>query len=82
MGDKTQLAPVALAAEFNTVTPVWLGTTGGILVADAVGIILGIVLHKKIAEKQIKWFAATMFIAFGVWGLYESLINALLMKSF
>ncbi|HSA78554.1 MAG TPA: TMEM165/GDT1 family protein [Nitrospirota bacterium] len=82
MGDKTQLATVALAAEFNTVIPVWLGTTGGMLVADAVGIILGIVLHKKIPEKQIKWFAAMVFIAFGVWGLYESLRNGLQMKSF
>lgn len=82
MGDKTQLATVALAAEFNTVIPVWLGTTGGMLVADAVGIILGMVLHKKIPEKQIKWFAAMVFIAFGVWGLYESLRNGLQMKSF
>ncbi len=82
MGDKTQLATVALAAEFNTVIPVWLGTTGGMIIADAVGIILGMVLHKKIPEKQIKWFAAMVFIAFGVWGLYESLRNGLQMKSF
>jgi putative Ca2+/H+ antiporter (TMEM165/GDT1 family) len=82
MGDKTQLATVALAAEFNIVIPVWLGTTSGMLIADAVGIILGMVLHKKIPGKQIKWFAATVFIAFGVWGLYESLFNGLLTKSF
>ena len=75
MGDKTQLATVALAAGFKTVIPVWLGTTGGMVVADAVGIILGMVLHKKIPEKQIKWFAALVFIAFGVWGLYESLLT-------
>jgi len=79
MGDKTQLATVALAAEFNAVIPVWLGTTSGMLVADAAGIILGMVLHKKIPEKQIKWFAATVFIVFGIWGLYKSLFNGLLM---
>jgi Ca2+/H+ antiporter, TMEM165/GDT1 family len=77
MGDKTQLATVALAAEFNTVMPVWAGTTTGMLIADAVGIIVGIVLHRKIPEKQIKWFAALVFIAFGLWGLYEPLINVL-----
>jgi putative Ca2+/H+ antiporter (TMEM165/GDT1 family) len=82
MGDKTQLATVALAAEFDTVIPVWFGTTAGMLVADAVGIIVGIVLHKKIPEKQIKWFAALVFIAFGLWGLNESLFNGLLKKSF
>jgi Ca2+/H+ antiporter, TMEM165/GDT1 family len=73
MGDKTQLATVALAAEFNTIVPVWLGTTTGMLIADAVGIIAGIVMHKKIPEKQIKWVAALVFILFGLWGLYEAL---------
>lgn len=72
MGDKTQLATVALAAEFNTILPVWIGTTTGMLIADGIGIIAGIVLHKKIPEKQIKWFAALVFIAFGIWGLYEA----------
>src|SRR5512136_3142457 len=39
MGDKTQLATVALAADFQTVVPVWAGTTVGMLIADAIGII-------------------------------------------
>jgi Ca2+/H+ antiporter, TMEM165/GDT1 family len=71
MGDKTQLATVALAAEFNTIIPVWLGTTAGMLIADSIGIGVGIVLGKKIPEKTVKWIAALIFIAFGVWGLYE-----------
>jgi putative Ca2+/H+ antiporter (TMEM165/GDT1 family) len=73
MGDKTQFATVALAAEFNTIMPVWAGTTTGMLIADAAGILIGIVLHKKIPEKHIKWFAAAVFIAFGLWGLYQSI---------
>jgi putative Ca2+/H+ antiporter (TMEM165/GDT1 family) len=73
MGDKTQLATVALAADFHTVVPVWAGTTAGMLIADAIGIIIGIVLHKRLPEKQIKWFAAVTFILFGAWGLYEAL---------
>lgn len=72
MGDKTQLATVALAARYETIIPVWLGTTSGMLVADAVGIIIGIVLGKKIPERLIKWFAALVFIAFGIIGLYDS----------
>jgi putative Ca2+/H+ antiporter (TMEM165/GDT1 family) len=72
IGDKTQLATVALAADFSSILPVWCGTTAGMMVADAVGIIAGIVLHKKIPEKQIKWFAALSFIAFGLWGLYSA----------
>jgi Ca2+/H+ antiporter, TMEM165/GDT1 family len=72
MGDKTQLATVALAARYETIIPVWLGTTSGMLVADAIGIIIGIVLGKKIPERLIKWFAALVFIAFGIIGLYDT----------
>jgi putative Ca2+/H+ antiporter (TMEM165/GDT1 family) len=81
MGDKTQLATVALAAEFNTIIPVWTGTTAGMLIADAIGIIAGIVLHKNIPEKKIKWFAALVFIAFGLWGLYETVFNGVMLKA-
>jgi putative Ca2+/H+ antiporter (TMEM165/GDT1 family) len=75
MGDKTQLATVALAAEFNTVIPVWLGTTAGMVVADAIGIGVGFVMSNKIPERVIKWVAAGVFIAFGIFGLYESLAH-------
>jgi putative Ca2+/H+ antiporter (TMEM165/GDT1 family) len=71
MGDKTQLATIALAAKFNQVLPVWLGTTAGMMVADAIGIIIGIVLGRKIPERAVKWFAALIFIVFGILGLYE-----------
>jgi putative Ca2+/H+ antiporter (TMEM165/GDT1 family) len=73
MGDKTQLATIALAAKYETIIPVWLGTTTGMLVADAVGIIIGIVLGKRIPERLVKWFAALIFIAFGIVGLAEVL---------
>ncbi len=74
MGDKTQLATLALAVEFNTIIPIWLGTTAGMVVADAIGIGVGIVLGKKIPEKAIKWAAAVIFIAFGIFGLYDALV--------
>jgi Ca2+/H+ antiporter, TMEM165/GDT1 family len=73
MGDKTQLATVALAARYGTIIPIWLGTTTGMLVADAVGIIVGIVLGKRIPERSIKWFAALIFMAFGILGLWQTL---------
>jgi Ca2+/H+ antiporter, TMEM165/GDT1 family len=52
---------------------VWLGTTTGMLIADGFGIIVGIVLGKKIPERFVKWFAALVFIAFGIVALYEAL---------
>ncbi|HXX80307.1 MAG TPA: TMEM165/GDT1 family protein [Thermodesulfovibrionales bacterium] len=73
MGDKTQLATIALAVEYNTIITVWLGTTLGMMVSDAVGIIVGNVMGKRLPERAIKWGAALVFIAFGCYGLYENL---------
>ena len=81
MGDKTQLATVALAAQFSTIIPVWLGTTTGMMVADGIGIIIGIVLGKRIPERAVKWFAAIIFILFGLFGLYEYLPSHYLTSS-
>lgn len=73
MGDKTQLATVALAAKYQSILPIWMGTTAAMLVADAFGIVVGVVLGKKIPERFVKWFAAVIFILFGIIGLYDSL---------
>lgn len=73
MGDKTQLATVALATKYNNIIVVWLGTTTAMIIADAIGIIIGIVLGKKIPERAVKWFAAIVFIIFGIIGLKEYL---------
>jgi Ca2+/H+ antiporter, TMEM165/GDT1 family len=78
MGDKTQLATVALATQYQSIVAIWFGTTSGMLVADAIGIIVGIVLGKRIPERFIKWFSAIIFIAFGVIGLYQTLPKFLL----
>ena len=72
MGDKTQLATITLAADFQTVIPVWIGTTAGMLIANAIGIIVGVVSGRRIPERAVKWFAAIVFIVFGIYGLYES----------
>ncbi|MCX7965442.1 MAG: TMEM165/GDT1 family protein [Syntrophorhabdaceae bacterium] len=74
MGDKTQLATIALAAKYNNnILGIWFGTTTGMLVADAIGIIFGIVLGKKIPDKAIKWVSAVIFIIFGILGIYDGL---------
>ena len=70
MGDKTQLATVALAAKYNSPFATLMGTTTGMLIADAVGIYIGVVAGKRIPEKTIKWISALIFIVFGYLGLY------------
>ena len=78
MGDKTQLATVALAAKYNDIIPVWMGTTAGMMVANAFGIIVGVTLGRKIPERTVKWCSAVIFIFFGFVGLYQSLPTVLL----
>lgn len=72
MGDKTQLATVALAAKYSAPLATLLGTTTGMLIADALGIYIGVVAGRKIPEKQVKWISALIFISFGFAGLYAS----------
>jgi hypothetical protein len=43
------------------------------LVADGIGISVGVVLGKHIPEKTIKWVSAAIFIVFGLAGAYEVL---------
>lgn len=71
MGDKTQLTTIALAVEYRNMLSVLMGTTLAMVVADAVGIIIGIVMRKHIPEKKVKWISAIIFILFGFLGTYR-----------
>lgn len=73
MGDKTQLATVSLAVEYQNMLNVLMGTTAGMVIADAFGIIAGVVLRKHIPEKNIKWISAGVFVLFGLIGVYKIL---------
>ena len=85
MGDKTQLMTIALGAQqaasiggtgwlvkAQQIVPVWMGTTTGMLIADAFGIVVGIVLNKHIPAKLVKWIAAGCFAGFGLLGLHDA----------
>jgi putative Ca2+/H+ antiporter (TMEM165/GDT1 family) len=72
-GDKTQLATISLAAEYHNPLSVLSGTTLGMLIADAVGIVIGVILCKRIPQRKIKWFSAVIFVLFGLVGVYEVL---------
>jgi len=73
MGDKTQLATISLAVEYRNMFNVLMGTTLGMVVADAFGIVVGIVMRKRIPEKTIKWISAVIFVIFGLIGVFRVL---------
>lgn len=72
MGDKTQLATVALAAKYDNPLATLLGTTTGMMIADGLGIYVGVVAGRKIPERTVKWISAWIFIIFGLISLYTA----------
>lgn len=65
MGDKTQLATVALAAHYGTPVLVVLGTTAGMLLADVPAVFVGETLAAKIPMKLVHAIAAALFAILG-----------------
>ena len=66
MGDKTQIATVALAAHYGAPWLVVAGTTLGMLIADAPAVFIGDRLATKIPMKLVHSIAAIIFAALGV----------------
>jgi putative Ca2+/H+ antiporter (TMEM165/GDT1 family) len=66
MGDKTQLATVALAARFDSLAAVVAGTTLGMMIANVPAVWLGEVLAKRVNMQVMRWIAAALFVALGI----------------
>jgi len=65
LGDKTQLATVSLAGQDPGFMGVWLGSTFGMVAADAVAVAAGIMLGKRLPQRLIGRIAAALFVVFG-----------------
>ncbi|WP_299444501.1 TMEM165/GDT1 family protein [uncultured Phycicoccus sp.] len=72
LGDKTMLATVTLATRedwFGT----WVGSTVGMVAADALAIGVGAVLGRTLPEKAVRYGAAALFAVFGLLLVAEGL---------
>ena len=74
LGDKTMLATVTLATN-NGWFGTWIGSTIGMVAADALAIGVGALLGKRLPEQAIKIGAAVLFFAFGIWLLVEAFLR-------
>ncbi len=70
MGDKTQLATIALAAHYTAPLTVVVGTTLGMLIADIPAVFVGNKFSKKISMKLVHSIAAGIFAVMGVLTLF------------
>lgn len=67
MGDKTQLATVALGAQYQgALFAVVSGTTLGMMLANVPAVMVGEKLAERLPLQRIRWIAAGLFIATGV----------------
>lgn len=66
MGDKTQIATVALAAKYAALGAVVLGTTLGMMLANVPAVLLGEVAASRLPMRLVHRIAAAIFLALGV----------------
>jgi Ca2+/H+ antiporter, TMEM165/GDT1 family len=65
LGDKTMLATIALATKYAALG-VWVGSTAGMVTADALAIVVGQQLGTRLPDRAIKIGAAATFVVFGL----------------
>lgn len=66
MGDKTQLATIALTGESKKLFVVFLGAASALVITSLIGVLAGGVLARYIPEAVIRKIAAVFFIVTGV----------------
>ncbi len=71
MGDKTQIATVALAARYNDLVAVVAGTTLGMMLANVPAVFLGDTVAKKVSMRLVHAIAALIFGALGLLTLFN-----------
>jgi putative Ca2+/H+ antiporter (TMEM165/GDT1 family) len=66
MGDKTQVATVALAAQYHSILFVVLGTTLGMMIANVPAVLLGDKIAERMPVRLVHGIAAAIFAVLGV----------------
>lgn len=69
MGDKTQIATIALGAQYHNVLIVAAGTTLGMMLANGPAVFLGEELVKRVSLSATRMAAALLFLVLGLWQL-------------
>ena len=72
LGDKTMLATITLATT-EGLWGTWLGSTAGMVAADALAIVVGQQLGKRLPERSIRIGASVLFLSFGALLVVEGL---------
>ena len=71
MGDKTQIATVALAARYPDIVQVVLGTTFGMMLANVPAVLMGDRIAKNLSIRWVHAVAAVIFAVLGILTLFN-----------
>lgn len=72
MGDKTQIATVALGARFHDVLQVTMGTTLGMMIANVPAVFVGHELLRYVPLNIVRMIAAGLFLVIGLWVIAQT----------
>ena len=72
IGDKTQIATIALGAQFQSILTVTIGTTLGMMLTNVAAVYLGDAIVERVSLKLVRIVAATLFFLIGVWVALEA----------
>ena len=72
IGDKTQIATMALAAAYSNLLAVVAGTTTGMLLANAPAVFFGKAFSSRLPLKPIRYIASAVFLALGTFFLLRT----------
>jgi putative Ca2+/H+ antiporter (TMEM165/GDT1 family) len=71
MGDKTQFATVALAAQYSSLIAVVIGTTFGMMLANVPAVLLGERVTRIVPMRTVHLIAAGLFVILGLMALFN-----------
>jgi putative Ca2+/H+ antiporter (TMEM165/GDT1 family) len=74
MGDKTQIATIALGAQFGSVLAVTAGTTLGMMIANVPAVFAGNAIVERVPLGIVRMIAALLFLIIGLWVIGETVL--------
>ncbi|HEY0227388.1 MAG TPA: TMEM165/GDT1 family protein [Mycobacterium sp.] len=74
ISDKTTLATLMLASDHDWIG-VWIGSTVGMVCADALAIAVGVLLHRRLPRQLLHMMASLLFLMFGLWILLDTALG-------
>ena len=73
LGDKTQLATFLYAADAkNSKWVVFLGAAAALVLASALGVLVGTAVSRYVNPRYLSWVAGVGFIAVGIWTIMRA----------